>query len=35
LAMKRDFHVTYYAGRLHGKRVYFFKHSAIEYVFKP
>lgn len=34
LTMKRDYHVTYYTGRLHGERVYFFKHSAIEYVFR-
>jgi len=33
LTMKRDFHVSYHRSKLHGKRVYFFKHSAIEYVF--
>ena len=33
LTMKRDYHVSYYRSRLHGKPVYFFKHSAIEYVF--
>lgn len=34
LTMTRDYHVTYYRSVLHGQRVYFFKHSAIEYVFK-
>lgn len=35
LTMKRDFHVSYHRGVLHGRRCYFFKHSAIEYVFIP
>lgn len=35
LTMKRDFHVSYHRSKLHGQTVYFFKHSAIEYVFKP
>ena len=34
LTMKRDFHVSYHKGKLHGETVYFFKHSAIEYVFR-
>lgn len=34
LKMCNDWHVGYYRGMLYGKRVYFFKHSAIEYVFK-
>ena len=33
LTMKRDYHVSYHRSKLHGKPVYFFKHSAIEYVF--
>lgn len=33
LTMKRDWHVSYHRSMLHGQRVYFFKHSAIEYVF--
>lgn len=33
LTMKRDYHVSYHRGKLHGETVYFFKHSAIEYVF--
>lgn len=35
LTMKRDYHVSYHRSTLHGQRVYFFKHSAIEHVFKP
>ena len=35
LTMRRDWHVAYYRGVLHGVRVWFFKHSAIEYVFRP
>jgi len=31
--MSRDWHVGYYRSKLHGRRVYLFKHSAIEYVF--
>lgn len=34
LTMAGDFHVSYHRSKLHGKRVYFFKHSAIEHVFK-
>jgi hypothetical protein len=33
LTMTRDWHVSYHRSKLHGRRVYFFKHSAIEYVF--
>lgn len=33
LTMTRDYHVSYHRSQLHGQRVYFFKHSAIEYVF--
>lgn len=33
LTMASDFHVSYHKSKLHGKTVYFFKHSAIEYVF--
>jgi hypothetical protein len=33
LYMQNDWHVSYHRSKLHGKRVYFFKHSAIEYVF--
>jgi hypothetical protein len=33
LTMAGDYHVSYHRSKLHGKRVYFFKHSAIEYVF--
>jgi hypothetical protein len=35
LTMAGDYHVSYHRSRLHGKRVYFFKHSAIEFVFAP
>ena len=34
LTMKRDYHVSYHRSRLHGQTVYFFTHSAIEYVFR-
>lgn len=34
LTMAKDFHVSYHKSKLHGETVYFFKHSAIEYVFK-
>ena len=34
LTMARDYHVSYHRSKLHGERVYFFKHSAIEYVFR-
>ena len=33
LVMEDDYHVTYHRGRLHGARVYYFVHSAIEFVF--
>jgi len=33
LTMKRDYHVSYHRSKLHGKTVYLFKNSAIEYVF--
>jgi len=33
ITMRRDYHVSYHRSRLHGKRVYLFKHSAVEYVF--
>ncbi len=31
--MAGDYHVSYHRSKLHGKRVYYFQHSAIEYVF--
>jgi len=31
--MARDWHVSYHRSRWHGAAVYFFRHSAIEYVF--
>jgi hypothetical protein len=34
LTMAGDYHVTYYRGRLHGQRVYWFRWSATEYVFE-
>lgn len=34
LRMSKDYHVTYHRSKLHGERVYYIKHSAIEYVFK-
>lgn len=33
LTMAGDYHVSYHRSKLHGKTVYYFKHSAIEYVF--
>lgn len=33
LTMAADYAVAYYRGKLHGERVYWVKHSAIEYVF--
>ena len=33
LTMAGDYHVRYERGTLRGRRVYFFIHSAIEYVF--
>ncbi len=35
LTMARDYAVQYYRGKLHGRRVYWVNHSAIEYVFVP
>jgi hypothetical protein len=35
LTMKNDFHVTYHRSQFRGKRVYYFRHSAIEYIFIP
>lgn len=34
LTMANDWHVTYQKSKHHGECVYFFTHSAIEYVFK-
>jgi hypothetical protein len=33
LTMAGDWHVSYHRSKLHGRRVYYFRHSAIEYVF--
>ena len=33
LTMAADWAVSYHRSKLHGKRVYYFRHSAIEYVF--
>lgn len=33
LTMRQDWAVSYHRSTLHGKPVYLFKHSAIEYVF--
>ena len=33
LTMAADWHVEYFRSRLHGRRVYGFRHSAIEFVF--
>ena len=33
LTMAKDWHVSYSRSQLHGRRCYFFTHSAIEYVF--
>lgn len=33
LTMNQDWHVSYHRSTLEGKRVYFFTHSGIEYVF--
>jgi len=33
LTMKDDWHVSYHRSKLKGERVYYFRHSAIEYVF--
>ena len=34
LTMAGDYHVEYFRSKHHGARVYGFRHSAIEYVFK-
>ena len=34
LTMAGDYHIEYFRSRHHGERVYGFRHSAIEYVFK-
>ena len=33
MTMASDYHVTYWRSRLHGRRVYYIVHSAVEYVF--
>lgn len=33
LRMSKDWHVEYFRSKLHGKTVYGFRHSAIEFVF--
>lgn len=33
LMMARDYHVSYHRSKLHGKRCYYFKWSAIEHIF--
>lgn len=33
LTMAGDYHVGYFASKLHGRKAYFVTHSAIEYVF--
>lgn len=33
LTMAGDYHVSYHRSKLHGKVVYYFRHSSIEYVF--
>ena len=33
LTMAGDYHVSYHRSKLHGKRVYYFKQSGIEYVY--
>jgi len=33
LLMSQDLYVSYHRSMLHGVRVYYFRHSAIEYVF--
>ena len=35
IAITQDYHVRYHTGTLHGVRVAFLVHSAIEYVFAP
>jgi len=33
LTMRNDYHITYHHSKFRGKRVYYFRHSAIEYIF--
>ena len=33
LIMANDYHVSYHRSKVYGKRCYYFRHSAIEYVF--
>ena len=33
MTMAGDWHVSYHRSKLHGRTVYYFRHSAIEYVF--
>jgi len=33
LTMAGDWHISYHRSKLHGRRVYYFRYSAIEYVF--
>jgi len=35
MTMAQDCHVSYHKSKLFGKRVYYFVHSAIEYIFIP
>ena len=35
LTMAGDYHVSYHRSKLHGETVYYFRHSAIEYIFLP
>lgn len=35
LTIARDFLVSYHKSKLHGQTVYYFRHSAIEFVFTP
>ena len=35
MTMAQDYHVTYHTSICAGKRVYFFRHSCIEFVFMP
>jgi hypothetical protein len=35
LTMAGDYHVSYHRSKLHGRRVYYFRWSGIEYVFTP
>lgn len=34
LTSARDFHIRYYSSKFRGKRCYFFRWSAIEYIFQ-